>query len=168
MAIDKTSVPRWKAVPGVDAGGRTFALVSLGDEALPLADRWAAAIGAKPLWRAHADRLEDGLLTEFRRELGGALVGWRLMLAGPEDGIQVLRAAAVAAGALQCEIRAHATSTGLQRVYCAHCRTVGLSDAGVGGVWRCPGCGLDLAVHPHHSRRLAAYLGSQADADEAP
>ncbi|GAB3666958.1 dimethylamine monooxygenase subunit DmmA family protein [Actinocorallia lasiicapitis] len=167
MAIDRTSVPRWgTTAPGVDTGGRSYAVVSLGEAARAVAERWIGEITA-PLWHAHADALDDGLLAAFRRELGRANVGWRLMLTGPEDEVQILRSAAVEAGALQCEIRAHATSAERQRVYCAHCRTVSPTGAGIGGVVRCRGSGLDLVVH-HHSRRLAAYLGYRADVEEAP
>ncbi|GAA3193505.1 dimethylamine monooxygenase subunit DmmA family protein [Actinocorallia longicatena] len=164
MAIDRTSVPRWgPEPPGVDAAGRSFAIVSLGEAALPVAAAWAAEIApGLPLRHVHAEVLDEALLARFGRELGRAVVGWRLMLAGPEDEVQVLRARAAEAGALPCEVRAHATATGALRVYCAHCRTTGRAAVEIGGVLPCTGCGADLVVHAHHSRRLAAYLGTRA------
>jgi hypothetical protein len=126
----------------------SYALISLGEQARELVAGWAGTAQ----WHRHADRLDEALLADFRAELAAAVVGWRLLLCGPEADLQVLQAEAVLAGAIPSEIQVRVTSTEARRVYCAHCRTVGLDTV-------CPGCGIVLAVSDHSSRRLAAYLG---------
>jgi hypothetical protein len=103
-------------------------------------------------WHRHADRLDEPLLADFRAELAGAVVGWRLLLCGPEADLLILQAEAIRAGAILPEIQARVTSRATRRVYCAHCRTVGRGAV-------CPGCGTVLTVSDHRSPRLAAYLG---------
>ncbi|MEO5874560.1 MAG: dimethylamine monooxygenase subunit DmmA family protein [Streptosporangiaceae bacterium] len=132
--------------------GRSYALLSLGDQARGVAAGWAVQLADSPLWQRHADRLDEPLLADFRAELAAVVVGWRLLLCGPSAEVQVLRAEAVRAGAVPAEIHAVVTSAGPKRVYCAHCRTIGPGPV-------CSGCGLHLTVTGHHSRRLAAFLG---------
>jgi dimethylamine monooxygenase subunit C len=51
-----------------------------------------------------------------------------------------------------------------RNVYCVHCRHI-LHDTGTTLV-NCPSCGRTLSVRAHFSRRLGAYIGVQADAEE--
>jgi hypothetical protein len=52
-----------------------------------------------------ADRADDRTLTALADRVAGAVVGWRLMLAGPEVDVLAARAVAVAGGALDAELR---------------------------------------------------------------
>jgi hypothetical protein len=60
------------------------------------------------------------------------------------------------------EIRECVTEANRRRVHCAHCRTVTEADVELGGTVVCEGCELTLICDGHFSRRLAAYLGSEA------
>jgi hypothetical protein len=123
-------------------------LISLGEEARALVADWAGTVH----WHRHADQVDEPLLADFRAELAAAVVGWRLLLCGPEADLLVLQAEAARAGAIPAEIQAHVTSKGARRIYCAHCRTIGRDAV-------CSGCGTVLTVSGHRSPRLAAYLG---------
>jgi hypothetical protein len=52
-----------------------------------------------------ADRADDRTLTALADRVAGAVVGCRLMLAGPEVDVLAARAVAVAGGALDAELR---------------------------------------------------------------
>jgi hypothetical protein len=154
-----TSVPDWPTeCPGVDSSGRTFAVMSFGAEAAPVAQRWCAGTSG-PTWRWHGDSATAEALALLADETSKARVGWRLMLAGPE--IDVLRACAVAenGGALASEIVGFVVESRRRRVRCAHCGTT--TDAESVTV-ECVGCGRRLRVEAHVSRRHAAYLGVEA------
>lgn len=165
-----TSVPRPQhEVPEVDPTGRDYAVLALGVPARPVAAAWARRIelSGATSWVSYAPELSDGVLAAFRSRLAEATVGWRLMLCGPEHEVLRLRSEAVRAGALPVEIRMHTTASGLRRVYCAHCRHLTIGDIAVGDLLKCGGCGLTLVCYHHFSRRLAAYLAYQADAEGA-
>jgi dimethylamine monooxygenase subunit C len=85
--------------------------------------------------------------------------GWRLRITGPERAVLLLRAAALAHGALDEEITTVVTSAADRTVHCAHCHH---RFPTTGAAARCPGCGLELDVADHLSRRHGAYLGTPA------
>jgi hypothetical protein len=84
--------------------------------------------------------------------------GIRLYILGAEPFLWDMHEIATAAGLGEGEI--HSTNTGgtARRVYCAHCKTI--TENVTQPTLPCPGCSLPLAVHPHFSRRLKAYLGA--------
>ena len=168
MGAAHTSVPRWPAaVPGVDATGRAVTLVGFGADGRRLADRWAGEVPAgTPVDVLVADRADDPLLAALAERVGGAVVGWRLMLAGPEVDVLAARAVATSLGLLDAELRVAVTCTERKRVYCPHCRTTTATTAPVSGETPCAGCGRRLHVYAHVSRRAGAYLGFMADAEE--
>jgi len=73
-----------------------------------------------------------------------------------------------AQGALDAEITVHAVSDRERYVLCTHCRVVTATSAVVGETCACNGCGRNLLVYHHNSRRHAAYMGFMADAEAAP
>ncbi|TMR95226.1 dimethylamine monooxygenase subunit DmmA family protein [Nonomuraea basaltis] len=167
---DRTSVPRQaEAAPEVDLTGRDFTVLALGSPARSVAAAWAMRIeqAGATSWVSYANELNETVLHAFRERLTAASVGWRLMLCGPETDVLRLRTEAVRAGAVPAEIRTYVTLTDRRDVYCAHCRHVTRADIAIGGQLTCGGCGLTLVCYHHFSRRLAAYLGYQADAEEA-
>jgi hypothetical protein len=107
----------------------------------------------------HSEALEEAL----RECLADARVGVRLYLTGEEGfvrrGARVAREAGLLADEVQTEV-AHVEGF---RVWCAHCKAVGegLRTA----VAPCPGCGRQLHVYHHFSRRIGAYMGFQIDAE---
>lgn len=142
----------------VDGTGRAFAVMSFGAAAAPIADGWRAQITG-PIWYWQGESATEEAMELLAAEIQNAKVGWRLMLAGPE--VDVLRAGAVAekGGAVASEIVAFVVESPRRRVWCAHCGTT--TDAAAPRV-DCAGCGQNLRVEPHVSRRHAAYLGVAA------
>jgi hypothetical protein len=168
MGAMHTSVPRWPAeVPGVDAAGRALALLGFGVDGRRLVDRWLAEVTpGTPVDVQLADRADEVALAVLADRVAGAVVGWRLMVAGPEVDVLAARAIAVAGGALDAELRVAVTGTLEKRVFCPHCRTTTATTQPVAGETPCDGCGRRLHVYAHVSRRTGSYLGFMADAEE--
>ena len=168
MAAAHTSVPRWApGVPAADPAARWLALVGLGARGEDVVGGWrSSAPPTVPVWAHTAPRADDDALRRLAAEIGGARVGWRLMVAGPEVDVLAAMAGATRLGALDAEIRAAVLDTGRRRVWCAHCRTTTETARPVSGEASCRGCGRRLHVYAHVSRRLGAHLGSAADAEE--
>lgn len=165
-----TSVPRWSTTPPVpDPRGTSFALVTVGAPSAPVGTAWAAELQARgaPLWRLHTDAWTDADQEQLVAQLRTATVGWRLLVSGPEADVALVRSTALAHGAIPAEVTIHCSHDDIRRVHCTHCGEVTVADEPVGGTTACGGCGRRLAVYHHFSRRLAAYMGFQVDA-EAP
>ena len=167
MGVQHTSVPRWPAGPvDVDPAARDVGLVGFGDDGAAVVAGWSVRAPSAAVVLAR--RADAATLAALESLVSRARVGWRLMLAGPEDDVLAARAAAVRGGLLDAELRVQVTGAARKRVYCAHCRTTSEGDAPVGGELPCGGCGRPLHVYGHVSRRLGAYLGFAADAEELP
>jgi hypothetical protein len=173
VSPEHTSVPRWAAQPPeVDGSGRRFLVLSCGEAAWSVAERWSEEITAlgRPSWGCHFDEppmgAGDEWLQPLRRHLERARVGTRLMVAGPElEVLDVIRTAH-AAGAVDAELRCWVSEDELRRVQCPHCHAHTVARVAVGGTTDCAGCGRSLLVYHHVSRRHGAYLGFMADAEE--
>lgn len=108
---------------------------------------------------------EPALLAALELAMRDAPIGVRIYALGTEPFIwsvrQLAERFAIAPEAVHV---AHSGSL-YRRVYCIHCRT--LNERVTRNVVACDGCGRQLFVRDHFSRRLAAFMGVQADA-EAP
>ena len=168
MGAEHTSVPRWGSEwPAPDPSARTVLLVGFGARGCAISTAWAADVPAgRPVEVLAADDADESVLAVLTARIAGARVGWRLMLAGPEDDVLAARAVALRAGVLDAEIRCAVTGTERKRVYCPHCRATTTTTAPVAGETPCDGCGRRLHVYAHVSRRAGAYLGFMADAEE--
>ncbi len=154
-------------VPDVDASGRSFAVLSLGEPGHVVTARWVARLEAlgRRTSRHRADEGDPAAAAWAGERAGAARVGWRFMVAGPEDDVLLACAAVRARGALDAEVTAHATHAARRRVACVHC---GATSTTSGRRASCSGCGRVLEVRPHVSRRLAAHLGVAAGPQEGP
>ena len=168
MDAEHTSVPRWPAVvPDLDPAGRSVGLLAFGPAGADVLRRWLVRVPAgTPVWVRCADRADAATLAALEERVSRSIVGWRLMLAGPEVDVLAARAVAVRLGALDAEIRTAVTDAGCKRVFCAHCRATTEAESPVAGEVSCAACGRRLHVYGHVSRRLGAYLGFMADAEE--
>jgi predicted RNA-binding Zn-ribbon protein involved in translation (DUF1610 family) len=169
VASARTNLPRWPTEPPpLDAAGRGFILVALGEGMADVVARWAAAT-SQPCRQLcdPAAMVTDDLLARFDAALGAAVTGWRLMLAGPASEILLLAARARAAGLIEAEIRMHAVEDGYARAQCAHCKTMFRAQGEPGAHITCPGCDRVLILHQHLSRRLGALVAFSA-LTEAP
>jgi ribosomal protein S27E len=171
IASARTNLPVWPAVPPpIDEAGRGFILLGLGADAGDVLAGWRSAIDA--LNRPCRQRLDpeapanDALIGWLGDALASAVVGWRLMLAGPSSEILLLSARARAAGMLESEIRSFATADAHVRVQCVHCKTPFRCEGEPGAIVACPGCGRHLLIHQHLSRRHAALVAFIADVEK--
>jgi hypothetical protein len=173
-ALETTSVPAWAihAVrPDADLSGRYWTVVALGERAEPIAAHWTAQIAARHPHaevRVHTVADDAAAADAVTADLVGAVVGWRLMIAGPADGCLRLRAYALQCGVADDEITIASTTVDIRAVHCAHCGTVTRAEADLADVVACVGCDRELVVHYHVSRRLGAHLGFAANVGPAP
>lgn len=177
-AIELTSVPAWAVGPtrpGADLSGRYWTVIAFDDGSsdggavTEIIAAWITQIDARhPGSRPRVHLVSDAVAAQnaVTADLATALVGWRLMIAGPADACLRLRAHAVRHGVGDDEITVASTAVTHLDVHCAHCRAVTRAEVELEGVVRCIACKRSLVVHHHVSRRIGAYLGSMADADE--
>jgi len=173
-ALELTSVPPWtvtRTLPPADVSGRSWAIVAFGGDAEPVVTTWTAQLAA-----AHPDRLprvyrvaDDAAAREaLTAELAQAVVGWRLMVAGPATSCVRLRAHAMAAGVADDEITIATTEVATRDVQCVHCRTITTAAVAIEDTLECSGCGRNLLVYYHVSRLQGAHLGFMVDAEQLP
>ncbi|MBB3604599.1 hypothetical protein FHT40_004277 [Mycolicibacterium sp. BK556] len=172
--LDLTSVPAWAvepACPTADLTGRHYTVLAIGTDAAEIAEQWTAQIiaehpEAQP--RVHLVTDADAARAALDTDLADAVVGWRLLLAGPAHMCLRVRARALEAGAADDEITVASTEVDTREIYCAHCRITTTASAGLSDEIPCPACGRGLFVYHHVSRRLGAHLGFATAADRAP
>jgi hypothetical protein len=61
------------------------------------------------------------------------------------------------------EYRMFAVGSGARRIFCVHCRTLTFTVST--NLVDCAGCGAQLFVRDHFSRRLNAFMGFQIDSE---
>jgi hypothetical protein len=113
----------------------------------------------------HGFRSQAHLLIALRRRLQHEHMGFRLYAAGTEAFVWDVAGAAEAAGMGKDEYRLFAVGSGARRVFCVHCRTV--TPVVTTNLVACAGCGAQLFVRDHFSRRLNAFMGFQIDSEVA-
>lgn len=181
-ALELTSIPTWATAPvrpPADLSGRTWTIVSfetsdaadtvaewIGQLAGRNADAGASeATGNGPAVTVHRVRDDAEARAAIEADAASALVGWRLMLNGPADACLRARAVAVGLGVGDDELVVATVDVGTRDVHCAHCRAVTRADVELEHVVPCSGCGRNLFVYYHVSRRLGAHLGFMVDAE---
>lgn len=173
-----TSLPAWaRPAPeapqpapttGPTVTGTSYVLVGVGDAAHAAQDRRVPALPARAsISRIRAEDAADAA-ERLQHALATATVGLRVLIAGPVGACLKVRAAAVAAGLEDDEISVDVVGSGPIDVFCSHCRTVTTADAGMDDLVDCAGCGRELLVYYHVSRRKGAFLGFMADAESIP
>ena len=103
------------------------------------------------------------LLDALGHRLARERVGLRVYAVGAEAFIWDVAALARKNGMDKSEYRLSRAGPERRRVYCVHCRTF-TQDVTI-NIVPCAGCGAHLAVRDHFSRRLAAFMGVQVDAE---
>lgn len=158
-------MPAWAVAPSrpdADLSGRYWTVVAFGVDGVAIAADWIDQIqsrhpGATP--RVHRVADDEAARDAVTADLATALVGWRLMIAGPADACLRLRAHAVRNRVGDDEITVASTDVAHRDVHCAHCRGVTRASVELEGSVTCRGCGRNLVVHQHVSRRIGAHLG---------
>ncbi len=123
--------------------------------------------GGQPRYDFRFDAATAEALSELRSALGSSHVGVRLVLAGPTADVRAAAAAAAECGLQQEEMTLLSDETAARVIYCPHCRASTKTGRPAGEEVQCQGCGTVLVTTDHFSRRLGAYLGYAALAEEA-
>ncbi|CAA0134881.1 Uncharacterised protein [Mycolicibacterium vanbaalenii] len=174
-ALELTSVPAWSTVvtrPDADLSGRQWTVIAFGPAGAEVAGGWSeqiAVTGSESTVRIHQVALhgDDGAArTALLADLADARVGWRLMVAGPAHACLRVRALAMEMGIADDEMTVASTDVASRSVQCVHCRTVTSATVELEDVLPCRGCGRNLLVYYHVSRRQGAHLGFMVDAEE--
>lgn len=167
---------RRHVVAAEGAGARAvLALVSAAAEGflarthLIYADVMPASDDADRLRACGADCCEilpdvESVLGRLRVVLGSATMGTRLYLAGTEGFIGRALCVAVDLGMDHRSVLAEHSGSRARRVQCVHCKAYAENVAVA--TYECAGCGSLLSVRDHYSRRLAAFQGVAADAED--
>ncbi|WP_156910393.1 dimethylamine monooxygenase subunit DmmA family protein [Nocardia mangyaensis] len=163
-----TSVPRWSArsVGSVEFDSRTPCYLVFVTDVRALADvaTHRARIPAP-------STVVDTRVVDVDAALASARTGWRFLVVGDGAGVARIRARIVAAGAIDEELITvvlgadDGFDAGTREVFCAHCRSTTATGARIDETMTCGGCGVELVVYYHFSRRRHAYLGYSADAE---
>ena len=170
-ALELTSVPHWATTPSepaADTTGRWWTIIAFGPAGAAVASRWVTQIGRPTDTSTHQVAVGDDerARAALLAALADARVGWRLMMAGPAESCLRLRAAAVRLGVADDEMTVASTDVADRAVRCVHCHTVTTASVELNDVLPCPGCGRNLLVYYHVSRRQGAHLGYMVDAEE--
>lgn len=173
LEADPQGTQHWFLTSGATEADRARVLKMLGTLGAAPLEVWsvdedlahAGAGGACALPHAVARRFDGAgeLLGTLGEALRGARVGIRLYALGTEPFIWSVRQIAELAGIAPEAVRVEHSGSLQRRVYCIHCRA--MNEAVTTNVTPCGGCGRKLLVRDHFSRRLAAFMGVQADAE---
>lgn len=123
--------------------------------------------GGQPRYDLLFESATTETLSVLRSALANSHVGVRLVIAGPPADIRAAAAAAAECGLLEGEVTLLAHQGGPRVIYCPHCRATTTTTREAGSEVQCGGCRVNLAITDHFSRRLGAYLGYSAHAEEA-
>lgn len=108
-------------------------------------------------------RAPNHLLTALDARLDKETMGFCLYVIGKEPFLWDVNKIAAKYCMSGEEIAMFASGSGARRVYCNHCQTI--NEGVTTNVFQCKGCGANLFVRDHFSKRLNAYAGIQVDAE---
>lgn len=161
-AAQITSLPRYPSQAPTRQPAR-YLLVTQSDPAEPFAGLAGPSAALTHLALPRLGSLQ-ALQQALAAQLAASHVGVRLELYGDEAFLWALRGIATDAGLLDEEIGLHLEHQDQRNIFCVHCSRVQPGSAGE--QHECCACGVVLEVRRHFSRRLGAYLGVCADADQ--
>jgi len=105
------------------------------------------------------------LLFRLDGVLGTATMGLRLYASGTEGFMGQVIQRVLAHGIDHHSIITEHRGSLARRVQCVHCK--GIIENVTTNIATCTHCGVNLLVRDHYSRRLGAFMGVSADAEEA-
>ncbi|OWK44192.1 hypothetical protein PSOLE_27100 [Pseudomonas oleovorans subsp. oleovorans] len=105
----------------------------------------------------------QALLDALSALLNQATMGTRLYLCGSESFIGMAMQVANTFDLNRDEVLRENSGTLVRRIWCVHCDTY--TENVTQRLFKCPGCGVDLIVRDHYSRRLAAFQAVKADGE---
>ena len=106
---------------------------------------------------------EQALLAKLDALLPDCLMGTQFYVAGNEAFMWAVLDLLRSYGVQDRNVEKELSGTLARPVYCVHCKTI---DKEVHhNIHQCSGCGRNLFVRDHFSRRLGAYMGVMVDAE---
>jgi predicted RNA-binding Zn-ribbon protein involved in translation (DUF1610 family) len=123
----------------------------------------AQALAAIALAEYREYSSNSALLSDLDQVLDQACMGTRLYLAGSESFIGTAMQVSSRYDLNHDEVLREHSGSLVRRVWCVHCDTY--SENVQQRLFKCPGCGVDLIVRDHYSRRLAAFQAVKADGE---
>lgn len=107
---------------------------------------------------------QDEALRFLERLLDSATMGTRLYTVGSESFVGQVVQHAITHHIDHTSVMTELSGSLARRVQCVHCKHIA-EDVTL-SVFDCPGCGTVLFVRDHYSRRLAAFQGVSATAED--
>ncbi|MFS8039197.1 dimethylamine monooxygenase subunit DmmA family protein [Xanthobacter sp. AM11] len=157
LVVEGADVPAEALAAGVSPSAFEIWTVAR-RSAVPGSPVMEAAPGAVRAFRSAAQ-----LLAALEERLASETMGLRLYAAGTEPFLWDTSGIGEAAGLSPQEMRFAHVGTKARRIFCVHCRTV--MEKVTTSIVACSGCGAQLFVRDHFSRRLAAFMAVQIDAE---
>jgi dimethylamine monooxygenase subunit C len=145
-------------IPAIDPAPLEFWAVS-GDSRAPVGDSVLNGVHTSHF------RSTSHLLSRLSYRLAIETIGFHLYAIGTESFIWDVAKLAKQFGMNSDEYHLTHRGSEKRRVYCIHCKT--MTDDVTSNIAVCAGCGANLFVRDHFSKRLAAFMGVQVDAEVA-
>lgn len=176
VSMRSTSVPRWNtgaaALDSVLGDDTISCLLVMADASID--EKFVQDLAAKSAPTTRIIRVDGAVSASVALDeaLSEAKVGWRFLVLGIESTVGRIRARLMRAGAIEAEIVVLSTeepdigARRLREMFCAHCHAVTGAESIVDGTADCSGCGAQLTLYYHYSRRHGAYLGYRADSED--
>lgn len=159
LLVEGAEIPAEALAEGVDPSAfETWTVAHA--SALPAAPMMDEAPGT-----VRAFRSASHMFSALEERLDRETMGLRFYAVGAEPFLWDAFNIASAAGLSGQEMQFAHVGPKARRIYCVHCRT--MMEGVTTSIVTCSGCGAPLFVRDHFSKRLAAYMGVQVDA-EAP
>lgn len=133
-------------------------------ETVACSSDFSSALGKLPVEVVHSLPSVVTAMSRLAGILANARVNTRLYAAGTETMIGLAVQLAVASGIDAQAVLTEHRGSAARRVQCVHCK--GFTENVTTNVVKCDHCGEHLLVRDHYSRRLAAFQGVSADAEE--
>ena len=124
---------------------------------------WTRELRALPSAQSHFYNHGKAVEEDLRELFKGSQMGLRLYIAGTERFIWAIANLALEFGMREDEFQQQQADSLARQVACVHCNS--LTYPVKTNIVACSGCGCQLLVRDHFSRRLNSYMGLQVDAE---
>ncbi len=124
----------------------------------------AAPLGSLGARQFHHAPTFAAALPRLRKVLADAHMGTQIYLSGTESLIGQALREVMEAGFPHTAVQTEHRGSTVRRVQCVHCK--GITEDVSTDPFQCVHCGLWLFVRDHYSRRVAAFMGVNIDAEE--
>lgn len=164
LKIDSTGLRHLLVTDAAAFLSDPFVAGAQGLEVWSVGSREAEGVTARPMTEKGRNfRSVQQMLDRLAKRLEHEQMGLRLYAAGQEGFLWDVHGIAQRAGMGKREIFLTHFGSQARRVHCVHCQT--FNERVTTTIVRCDGCGANLFVRDHFSRRLSAFMGVKVDAE---